>query len=585
MRELRFTQGASCVTIGLIVTAKQAHKIRPLLFPLSLVALAALGLLVYGKSLGNGFTNWDDTFFLEDPSIRGFNIQGIFTQTLLSNYYPLTLLSLAFDLKLGGGIPFTFHLTSFLLHLLNSLLVVIFTLRLFNQNRLLAFLTGAIFLIHPVQVEAISWVAARNYPLSTAFCLGSLIFYHRHLSAPGTRRSYWYAWGLFLLALLGKPQAVVLPALFLVMDAVFSGKIRVRDLLGKIPFILPAIPMAALTIQGYSAPGASSPEIFQLSFVERAFWAAKGVAFYLHQFVFPLQLSAYYDIQQVEISFCTCLPLLLTACLLVIYCKYRTLRSPGATFGLAFFAITLLPALKLIPFGEYSIFNDRYLYLPCLGLLFFYFGVFFNLAGKLREKTKPSTLTTRMVSVSLVALAIAPLTLLSQERAKSWADGETLWREILRSYPATAMAHNNLGRVFLERGDWAQAEGEFRQAIASRPGFDKPYYNLGLVADHFKQPDAAAEFYRKALTLNPVYAEAHNNLGNYHSKRSEHAQALAHYLKGIESGGNIKELYFNAAWSFHKLGNIPECHRYLGYLLKMDPEFTPALQLLKEVGP
>src|SRR5512135_2370934 len=101
---------------------------------------AAAGLVVlitlaaYVPALRNGFVNWDDDLYVVgNPHIRALG-PAFFQWALFSfdaaNWHPLTWLSHALDYALWGLNPFGHHATSILLHGLNTLLVMLLSIRL-----------------------------------------------------------------------------------------------------------------------------------------------------------------------------------------------------------------------------------------------------------------------------------------------------------------------------------------------------------------------------------------------------------------------------------------------------------------------
>jgi hypothetical protein len=93
--------------------------------------------------LRNGFTNWDDHYYVPTNSLlRGPDWIGIFTRPVVSNYHPLTVLSLAANFAISGTDPRSYLLFNLLLHLANTVLVfwfaylVLRTVDGFNMNAL-----------------------------------------------------------------------------------------------------------------------------------------------------------------------------------------------------------------------------------------------------------------------------------------------------------------------------------------------------------------------------------------------------------------------------------------------------------------
>ena len=232
----------------------------------------------------------------------------------------------------------------------------------------------------------------------------------------------------------------------------------------------------------------------------RLWLALQSLVFYVSKTLLPLRLSAYYDADLVHVEwyqYTLALPLL--AAML-----YAALARPGrdndARFGTLFFLITLAPVLKILPFGGNSIFNDRYMYLPSVGL-FLAFALPFRSALSLSKGA-------RMALASLWTLALLALSLQSFQRAKLWRDSEAFWQGVLDAYPGTSIALTHLGRFYFdERGDVTRSLELFSRAARARPESYLPQFNLGLVHEQRGELERAEAHLREAAKLNPSQPE------------------------------------------------------------------------------
>lgn len=137
---------------------------------------------------------------------------------------PLTSFTFGVGRSLGGGDPFWYHLVSLGLHLtavwvlmrLCALLIRTRTGLGATRAELCAGVAGALFAVHPAQVESVAWISAVNDPLWAAFGLGALLLYER---AAQRGRASLLAPLLVLMALMSKEHAIVVPALALALDA------------------------------------------------------------------------------------------------------------------------------------------------------------------------------------------------------------------------------------------------------------------------------------------------------------------------------------------------------------------------------
>lgn len=201
----------------------------------------------YYECLPYPFFNLDDPFYINDnPYIRNLSWEGIykiFSQPIVVNYFPLQILSYALDYQLWHVQPFGYRLHNVVLHFLNAALVFLLLKKIFS-NTWVSFLAALLFGLHPVNVESVTWVAERKNVLSMALMLSSFIFYLYYLEEKRqARKAGFYLAGLslFLLALLAKVSAIVLPFLFLLFDLSFQKRKKWEIIKDKIPFILFAI--------------------------------------------------------------------------------------------------------------------------------------------------------------------------------------------------------------------------------------------------------------------------------------------------------------------------------------------------------
>ena len=153
----------------------------PAWLPAVLLVLATLAL--YWPALRCDFINYDDDLYVTSNShvqngLTLANLQWAFCHPVASNWHPVTMLAHMLDCQLFGLKPWGHHLTSVLLHALNSLLVFLLFRRL-TGAMWRSLLVAALFAVHPLHVESVAWVAERKDVLSTCFGLLSLIFYAR----------------------------------------------------------------------------------------------------------------------------------------------------------------------------------------------------------------------------------------------------------------------------------------------------------------------------------------------------------------------------------------------------------------------
>ncbi len=171
-----------------------------------LAVFTAAALFVYGPSLGGPFFSDDIQYILGNPFIQGLSPghlaalldPGGDAAVFTWNYAPVHLLAHALEWSAFGADPVGYRVVNILLHALVSTLLVAF-LAASGLGRLLAVALGAVFLLHPANVEAVAWIFQLKTILALGLSVGALLAFR---SRPGL------ALALFTLALLSKVAAV-----------------------------------------------------------------------------------------------------------------------------------------------------------------------------------------------------------------------------------------------------------------------------------------------------------------------------------------------------------------------------------------
>ncbi len=445
--------------------------------------IALITVVVYLPSLFNDFVNWDDNEYVYDnPHIRILNVQFIkwmFTSFHSSNWHPLTWLSHSLDYAFWGLTPLGHHLTSIVLHGLNTFLVFILTISLINLaiskkqdpgkfegNFLLDFerflpaaaTTAILFGLHPLHVESVAWISERKDLLCAFFFLLSLRLYLNYVSnhQPGKKmKLYGSSLGFFLLALMSKPMAVTLPAVLLLLDVYPLQRINLRPaqsslrriLIEKLPFFGLSMGTILLTLLAHKS-AMPSMELFPLSV--RILVAVRAIGFYLVKMVFPFKLAPLYP-YPADISFGAPGIILsfLTISGFTFFCIRAWLKNQKF-WGAAslFFLVTLLPVLGIIQVGEQAA-ADRYTYLPSLGpFLLIGLGVAFLNQG-LSIQLKIKRLWIRFV---LLGIILVPASLITVKQISVWKDSLSLWNAVLKVYPTSYRAYFTRGNYYYEKG-------------------------------------------------------------------------------------------------------------------------------------
>lgn len=416
-------------------------------------------LAVFGVSLANDFVRWDDGLLIyENPAIREISfhsLKTIFTTFDPELYIPFTLFNYQVLYLLFGQHAWGYHLWSLLLHTSNALLGA-WLISWITGNKKIGMVAGLLFALHPVQVEAIAWASALKDQLSTLFYLLALIAYLHHRDL-GSKRAYWWSLGFMLFGLLSKVMVVTLPITLLLLDDLGEKKWWSKNaILEKLPYF------ALSTIFGLVAIFGKEAILSTTTPWQTILMALRSTTFYLEKLFWPTGFSVLYPYSGV-VALTTpdiAISAVLVIVLLITVIVLRTwTRFPFAAF--LFFLVTLVPTfVNFSKGGNLYVASDRYTYLPSLGifLLIATIGVVF---------WESRTGAIRTILNCVLALVLAVFCVLSFQLTKVWASSEVLFRNVLKYYPNSYAAHNNIGNVLRRRNDLDGAIVEFKAALAS----------------------------------------------------------------------------------------------------------------------
>ena len=545
-------------------------------FALVGLALAAITSAVYFRALGHGFVQFDDPSYVTENRVvqSGLTVQGIrwaFTTFHSANWHPLTWISLMLDRQLYGLNPMGFHLTNLLLHIANSLLLLM-VLSLMTRSLWKSAFVAALFAIHPLHVESVAWVAERKDVLSAFFWMLTMLAYWHYTRRPGIGR-YVVVMASFALGLMSKPMLVSLPLMLLLMDWWPLGRrLSWRLLVEKAPLLLMSAASSFITMMAQRHGGAVV-QVEQLPILVRASNAVLAYFQYLVYTVWPSGLSFFYtQIHQIP-AVCIAALVLITAAAL-----FLRRRQPYLAVGWLWYVVTLIPVIGLVQVGG-QLMADRYTYIPLVGVFtMFAWGIPEILRKGEREKGREGEISshdshpsyspmntehpaskTALSAVAAIAI-IAILSASAWRQVSYWHDDATLCEHAIRINPANHIAHNLLGTSLAKQGRLDEALEHYETALKVQPTHAQTNNNIGIVLVALGRCDEAVDHYKTALRSYPDYREAHSNLGLAYEQMGRDDDAIAEYTAALDLDQNV-----------------PGIQNRLGNLLAMRKEFREAI--------
>ncbi len=370
------------------------------------------------------------------------------------------------------------------------------------------------------------------------------------------------------------------------------------NILSYLPFIVSAV---IYFIVRHFALGGEAKKVLQSGdFFGTLRNIINSYGFYMERLSLPINLNAF--IAKVPSGFLTTFFSLVALSILIVAIIYSFLRKKGIIiFSILFFLFTLIPSLMVSIFqiAEIAI-AERYLYIPSFSFSFLLGYAFLTIPIKLKESIfKESSQAITIVRFIILFIILALVFLFSLQTIKRntiWENDLLFWKDVLKKAPDQALPHlnlgwayavnkkledaereyksaieaksdddtrsliyNNLGSLYLNKGDYKRAEECFKMAISLRSRYALPYYNTALSLwkrylktknTSKKQEDLierSIEYLKQALRINPQYVKAHNlygkillELGHY-DEAKKHFETVLRYEKQGKTAQSAKK--------------------------------------------
>lgn len=585
------------------------------------LALAGAAVAIYVQGYQNEFLSWDDEAYIAGNywvrmGLTWPAVVHAFSSFAVANYHPLTMLSHMADVSLWSSWAGGHALTSMAWHTANGVLLYV-ALRALSGRRTPSAFVAALFVVHPLHVESVAWIAERKDVLCGFFWILAMWLYAGYARAP--------SWGRYLgvsaavaLSLLAKPMAVTLPVALFCLDiwplrrfdparplAQWWGVLRPL-IAEKLLWFAMAMAIAVLTLL---AQEKAMPTGFDAGYRYLAIIVSYGA--YLSKTFWPADLQFFYIIERV-----LSLPMFAFSFVALFGGSWLVWRQRGARpyllAGWLWFVLTLVPVVGVVKVGTQA-FADRYTYLPLIGL--FWMLVWWVDEQMWRHVANPQA-PLRTIALGLALAGLAGLSVLSWQQAATWRNGGTLYANGLAKDPKNYVALQGLGYwAFLQKrydeaidysrralemaqgpamvraativiADTRYAQGRYDEALSYyRKAIDAEeemahgaYLGIGLVMLQKGDLVAAEKALRRAIELQPMFSYAFNNLGVVLYRQGRMAESLAAHLEAARvDPGNVMA-YFNAAQRLEARGDLAAAQAQIQALLKLFPQHERGLR-------
>jgi tetratricopeptide (TPR) repeat protein len=527
------------------------------------IFFSLIAFLAYANSFGVPF-HYDDFHFLkENIRIKSFSA---FSEWLFSDARnlvsgrPLLLLSFLVNYMAGGLDTFSYHLFNLLFHIISAFLLYLLLMRLpagkdAVAHSIRSVAAPALFLLHPLNTESVTYISSRSSILTGLFILLSMVAFFRATGGSFSPGLYILSIAAFAAGLMVKQQAVVLPGLMLVFDYFFvSEDMRdfVRRLRYHLIFLLIIVAGVVVYMPYLTDPEASRP------FAEHIFTELKVFAEYLRLMLVPIGQNIDHSVRPEHFFSPGILLFLLLYLGLYLFSFLPGNRNRVVSFSLLWVAVSLLPFL-FIRLNDFM--AERWLYITLMG-----FSIF--IAEAIVLVSQKSRATAAVVAVLLMLV----FGMLTAARNTVYATQASIWEDAAGKSPDKYRPYANLSRAYRELGKLDKGIEAGIMAIGRGDQSFEASINLAAAYQ-------AAEQYDKALqTLLAIKEQAsfryeyHQNLGALYEKMGEHEKSLAAFQEALIAVPHSPLVLFSIGGAYEELKDREKADDYYRRAVKEKPQ-------------
>lgn len=592
-----------------------------------LALILIIGLIAYSNTFTVPFM-WDDDSIISTAAItdlfRFLSGEGY----AFSPRRFIGFLTFALNYHFGGTNVVGYHVVNLTIHLMTACLVYVLASITFrvpffahrapiSQSAIIfiPLFAALLFVAHPIQTQAVTYIVQRLASLATFFYLAAVISYvkarlvmvasDKRLPVTGetiatgnnTAGQSWRMIGWFglalacaLLAMRTKEIAATLPLVILTYEFFFFGASERKN---RLLLIAPILMILVIFISPvlFGKPmteilSAADQQTRLQTMMPRADYLLTQfsvIATYLRLLVLPINQNLDYDYPvfssfltpQVMVGFLLISALLILAVWLYRKSDTQALNSdqPPSTvhlyrliaFGICWFFITLLVESSFIPIID-VIFEHR-LYLPTIGIF-----IAVAAGGALLMKRLPSFMYGWVIAATIILIFTGATHL----RNRVWQTSFSLWSDVAAKSPGKDRVHDNLGQALSAQGLVEEAVEEFKKAVMLNADNHYAHYNLATALAILKRPDEAITHFLLALQIEPTMETAENNLAMAYLATKQVDNAVVHFRQAVKLNPNNVNFRNNLGTILHVKGSLEEAIHHLQKAVELAPDYGKA---------
>lgn len=562
---------------------------------LAVLLLAVLGLAAYSNSFDASFHFDDYTYIVNKKEIRDLgNVQAIYRALGHPSRF-ITFWTFALNYHIHRFDVFGYHLVNWFIHFFNSVLVyglvhlLVCLPRVKEEQRTadvypLALFCALLFLVHPLQTEAVTYIVQRFTSLAVLFYLAAVNCYMKaRLTRGGKSGVYYVLFGVSaVLGMFTKQICFTIPfnVLFIEWFLISSSLSQMIKKRWKFLVVLGFLILVIPSFFRFNSSGIIGREFLSRSHTPDIIntntyflTQARVIPTYIRLLLVPAGQTLDYDFSVSTSLFepKVAAGFLFLAALagIAIGCvrRYKLI-----TFGIGWFFITISVTSSIIPIPH--VIFEHHMYLPSVGLI-----LVINLL--LRGFCKNAK------SYGLVMGAVIVLfSVLTYQRNTVWKTDINLWTDIVKKAPNKVRVWNNLGMAYLEKGEFEKSIDCFNRAVTMNQAAARVYNNRGLAYLALKKDREASADFNRAVDLyrlnketdpesgKKVWAELFKNRGELYLKNKDYPSALRDFKEAETIDPQNERILYNLGYVHELLKQFEPARGYYERSIAANGEFV-----------
>ena len=614
---------------------------------ISLILLTIVTLLVYSNTYRVPFVFDGKVQIEKNEEIR--NLNNYVSLKGLKSHRPIADFSFALNYRMGKLNPVGYHLGNILIHLINGILVYFLSIEVLKrlsffqaeQNKIpmvsesrnkprkknhksiptspkgraaalsesnippMSMWVALIFVAHPLQTQAVTYIVQRYTSMSAMFFLVSALFYiqarklqlkrkaakitgtfESTLSEPNRaqKKSTAFSFRIPLYfaasviagtsAFLCKENAATLPGIIILMEYFLFDR-SLKGWRKKLIWLIPLAAFLAFMILYFlsSMRGLKLENLLEdVSILTRETktvdrWSYLCTQFnvlvkYIRLLFFPLgqNVDHMHPFSTGFFDGITPLSFILIMAI-ILFGIWNIKKRTAVTFGIFWFFITLSIESSIFPISD-AMFEHR-LYLPLFGFALATVYMVFELFSH------GNLLRNLFLGAALISLGVG-----THMRNNIWQDPLLLWADSVQKNPDNYRAHNNLGAELKDRGKFRQAVQEYSNALKIKPDFADANNNLGNVLIKQGQFEEAIKYLSRALKEDPRFTGAYNNMGVALASKGDLDAAIRYFKIAVRRKPRYAEAHNSLGNALAQKGLIEEAMKRWHDAAEIDPSYA-----------